>query len=71
MEMEEMIRMVARHLRYAVIRRNMYNGNESIVFKSPKRDDADQYVAQFKKIGDNCYIGNTVYTYHISTVWHF
>lgn len=71
MEVTDIIRMVARHLMYAVVRRDMYSGRESVVFKSPKKDDADQYVARFKKVGDNCYLGNSVYTYYINTVWHF
>lgn len=69
--LKEMLAMVARHLRYAVVRRDNYSGRETTIFKSSKRKDAEEYCERFDKVGDNYYMGKGIYSYYIHTVWSF
>lgn len=70
-ELVELLKTIRKHLRYAVIRRDNYTGRETTVFKSPKKADAEEYVRDFHKVGDNTYVGKGIYSYYIHTVWSF
>ncbi len=68
---EQLLKMASRHLMYTVVRRSDYALRETIVFKSPRKVDVEEYVARFRQIGNNHYHDKSCYSYYIQTVWDF